>query len=437
MNDGGRTPRVAIAALACAVLGTPAVASANGRFPQATQLSVDPSNPSRLVVRTTFGLLRSEDGGATWRWLCEEVVGYGGTFDPAIALTGAGTLVVGLPDGVSRSGDLGCSWSKSPALEKNWVVDVASDRLDAHHVVAIDAPIELAAPGFQAFVAHSRDDGATWTLAAARLPEDMVPTTVDLAPSRPERLYASGVGAFRAFASVVRSDDGGATWTESTFDMHGARAPYLAGVDPLDPERVWLRLDGDDRDVLLLSKNGGQRFDEVTAATELLGFAASPDGTRIAVGGPSDGLSIASTSDLVFTKPSAVHVRCLAWTKDGLWACGDDALDGFALGFSTDGGKTFAPRLRLRDLQPLGCVNDACAKAWVSVSAQLASKPDAGVDGSSTDGASEQASATGGGCQATRRRVGAPWLLIAWPMLRWRRARRRSAPCPQAASSSL
>jgi len=209
---------------------SPLSARANGRFPQANQLVGDPSDPARLVARTTFGLLLTSDGGATWRWVCEDVVGFTGTFDPAITLSGSGALLAGLPDGLSHSSTFGCTWAKSTALGKEWIVDLAGDRIDTHHVVAVNAPVDLGVPGFQAFVAHSRDDGLTWSLAAGRLPEDVVPTTVDVSPSRPQRLYASGVGAFRAFASVLRSDDAGATWAESTFDMGGATAPYLAGV---------------------------------------------------------------------------------------------------------------------------------------------------------------------------------------------------------------
>lgn len=418
--------RTALALSVVALLSSPVVARANGRFPQATQLAVDPARPAVMVVRTTFGLLFSSDAGATWGWVCEEQVGYGGAFDPAIALTASGVVVAGLADGLSR-GAPGeeCAFERSPLLDRQWIVDVATDRLDPTHVVAINAPIDVGLPGFQAFLAHSHDDGRTWSFAPGKLPEDLAPTTVDVAPSRPSRLYASGVGAFKAFGTVVRSDDSGATWSESSFDMRGAHAPYIAGVDVLDPERVWLRLDGDERDELLLSINGGLRFDAVLNAPELPGFALSPDGSKVAVGGPAAGVSIASTKDLVFTRSSTVHPRCLAWTTDGLWACGDDALDGFTLGLSTDGGRSFAPKLRLRDLVPLACVRESCAKAWAAVSAQIAPPvaSDAGLDAAPGD---VPASATGGGCQQSSGASPFPWALLGMvPWLRGTRSRRR------------
>lgn len=396
--------RLTLALAAVLFAGT---AQANGRFPAATQLVVDPADAAHVVVRTTFGLLQSTDAGATWRFVCEEHVGWSGTFDPAIAFTRSGALLAGLTDGLSRSADRACGFSRAPAFAGQQIVDLAGD------VVAVTYP----APGTQALFARSVDEGVTWSFGTT-LPEDFVPATVDVAPTRPQRVYASGVGAFKAFASVVRSDDGGATWAESTFDMGGASAPYLAAVES-DPERVWLRLDGDERDRLFFSNNGAVRFDPVIDKAEILGFALSPDG-RVAMGGPTDGLWIAG-ADHVFAKVSDVRVRCLAWTSAGLWACGDDAKDGFTIGLSTDGGRTFQKKLRLAELSPLPCVAEPCAKAWATISAQL--QPDAGP--SSDAGTSEPELHATGGCQTSRPALLPLFTLIAWPMLRWRRARRR------------
>ena len=63
-------------ALAASLVGLPALA--NGRFPAAGQIAVDPSDPSHLVVRTTYGLTVTNDHGAHWSWVCEAAVGYSG-----------------------------------------------------------------------------------------------------------------------------------------------------------------------------------------------------------------------------------------------------------------------------------------------------------------------------------------------------------------------
>ncbi|MFO0674015.1 MAG: hypothetical protein U0235_31080 [Polyangiaceae bacterium] len=54
-------------------------ARANGRFPAANQLEATPGNDGSLVLRTTFGILFSNDGAKTWDWVGERGVGYGGT----------------------------------------------------------------------------------------------------------------------------------------------------------------------------------------------------------------------------------------------------------------------------------------------------------------------------------------------------------------------
>ena len=71
---------VALAASLALASGT---ASANGRYPNADMLIVDPGEPSHLVLRATFGTLVSRDGGQRWSWICEESIGYTG--DPALA----------------------------------------------------------------------------------------------------------------------------------------------------------------------------------------------------------------------------------------------------------------------------------------------------------------------------------------------------------------
>jgi len=68
-------------------------ALANGRYPTAGQLVPDPVNPRHMVARTTFGMLDTFDGGATWTWICEAAVGYFSTEDPSIGVCSNGSTV--------------------------------------------------------------------------------------------------------------------------------------------------------------------------------------------------------------------------------------------------------------------------------------------------------------------------------------------------------
>jgi hypothetical protein len=362
---------VGAAATAAVLLLPSRAAQANGRFPQANQLV---SSGSLMILRTTYGILQSTDS-AGFHWVCEAAVGYSPAlaFDPAIALTGDGVLV-GLPDGLSRSTD-GCTWSRpAPIFAGTYVVDIALDVSNPQHAVAVTQV--LPGTGAQGLFGASPDGGASWTQVSL-LPQDFLAETVDLAPSNPSRVYASGVGTFARFGVIVRSDDGGATWSSSSFDMRGAVAPFIAAVDPANADRVFLRLAEDPADRLSVSTNAGVTWaDAFTGQGKLLGFALSPDGSQVAVGGPSDGVWVAATADLAFTKVSSIGARCLRWVTQGLYACADQTVDGFALGVSTDGGHTFQGLYHPKELTPLACpagtnAGDQCPAAWPAVEAVL------------------------------------------------------------------
>ena len=101
-------------------------ARANGRFPVASQLVVDPGDARHLFARTTYGMIQTTDGGATWQWVCEKAVGYAGTIDPAVGIMGDGTTLAAVFDGLAISHDRACSWAfASGVLAKQFVIDVA------------------------------------------------------------------------------------------------------------------------------------------------------------------------------------------------------------------------------------------------------------------------------------------------------------------------
>src|SRR6202000_509576 len=71
-----------------------------------------------IYLRTTFGLLRSDDGGKSFSWMCEDSMGFSGSWDPPLDVvpTKTGTrLYVGLQDGVSWSDD-DCSFERSKTV---------------------------------------------------------------------------------------------------------------------------------------------------------------------------------------------------------------------------------------------------------------------------------------------------------------------------------
>lgn len=396
------------AAAVAAALTFSGTAAANGRYPSAGLIALDPSDPQHVVVRATYGLLSTADGGATWTWLCEQAVGFSDNEDPMIAMTKNGTMLAGVFKGLSVSTDRGCGWSfVGGDLTDRYVVDLSTEKGAPERAVAL-ASNGIGGGKFKTQVFETADDGATWTQMGVDLPEDFLGLSIDVAPSDPQRIYLTGRYGAPDYAGVVeRSFDRGKTWER--LDITGAddkHPPYLSAIDPSNPDVLYVRLDAAEADSVVMSKDGGatwtQAFQEVGS---LLGFALSPDGKQVAVGGDQDGLWIAPSDTMAFTKVADLRVKCLLWTPDALYSCADEFKDGFQVGLSKDGGKTFTAFEHLQQVCPLECpdgsdVANECPKQWGAVSLTIDAKdcdekPDAGP---TTGAGGGGASGTDSGC---------------------------------------
>ena len=428
------------AALVALAFFAPGLSNANGRFPLADQLVVDPKDPSHIVLRTTYGILDSSSAGDSWGWICETVIGYGGTQDPAIGVLADGSILAGVFEGLSVTHDRGCSWAfvGSP-LQGEYVIDVSVHRDEPSRAVGITST--GMGMGFHVILAETDDNGATWTQAGTAITSDMIALTVDVAPTNPDRVYVSGVAGKTYAPAIERSDDRGKTWTRSFFDAaHAAQVPYLAAIDPTNPDRVYVRLSGTTSDHLVVSNDGAKTFTEVfTTASDLLGFALSPDGSRVVIGSPTDGIFSASASDLAFQKTSSVQSRCLTWTSAGVYTCANEFVDGFTVGLSTDEGKTFTGIYKLAEICPVTCAADAattgvCAAAWppLAVTLGVDQSACASPNVSSSSGSPSPGYRGVGGCTAcevatSSRQTAGPWLAACAVLVAlWRRRTRRS-----------
>src|SRR6476619_1547692 len=98
---------------------------ANGRPPASVTLHFAPNNPSDVYLQATFGLLESHDAGATFRWVCEEAIGYTGNYDPDYTITKTGALCAPTFDGLKVRRD-GCVFDATP-LGTTFVSSVTTD----------------------------------------------------------------------------------------------------------------------------------------------------------------------------------------------------------------------------------------------------------------------------------------------------------------------
>jgi hypothetical protein len=414
---------LSFAALAL-VCGSSATAHANGRFPASNAITFDPSAPSRVYLRTTFGLLVSTDDRHAWDWVCERSLGFSGPQDPTIGVFKDGSLAISLFEGLSVSHDRACGFSfVQGALDKKIFVDVSVRKTDGMTGVAISSGYanrndDAGGPLFSSEVWVTRDGGKTWERRGAALDPTLLLETVDVSPVAPERIFISAIrgSAPDAHGVLLRSDDGGVTFTEREIPLvkKTERAPFIAGLDPKDADTLWVRVLGtvDQGARLLFTRDAGKTWKSaLTTAGPMKGFALSDDGSTVFAGGPKDGVWSAARKDVEsgrpFVRATLLPVSCLAYRKGELWACSTEA-SGFIAGVSRDSGRTWETRAHLYELRgPLACpagsgTAELCRADWPAQrafigierpAASASASADASADASVGD-ASANASAT-------------------------------------------
>jgi MYXO-CTERM domain-containing protein len=416
--------------------------AANGRFPAAGQIAVNPTDANHIVVRTTYGLLTTRDAGQNWDWICEQAVKWTGQYDPAIAVTEDGSVLAGIYDHLGVSHGLTCAWTSAAGLDQKNVVDVSTERAAPSSSVALISN-ELGGGMFLTQLWASPDNAMSWSQAGIDLPSDFRGLTVDVAPSNPMCIYASGLHSNGTVGAIQRSLDRGATW--ELFDIPGSDAnhhPFIGAIDPVNEQVLYVRLSGVPGR-LLVSSDGGVMWQEVFAgAGSLKGFALSPDGATILAGGEADGVWRAPSSTLQFENASPVGVQCLTWAAAGVYACAGEFKDGFTVGLSTDQGSSFVPISHLSCVRgPLACdpateVGQHCPAAWsltAEVIDQASCLGDAGAGGGTPDAGVNPNPNTAGdpkgcGCRAAGS-GGSAWEIgfLAVSAIALRRMRRRNS----------
>ncbi len=241
---------------------------------------------------------------------------------------------------------------------------------------------------YSVYLAKTTDDGATWN-DVVRLPQGILAETVEIAPSNPDRVYVSARVTPSQESALLRSDDGGLTWSQSLIDVPVAASAFIGAVDPKNPDTVYVRVKVPTNTIgrLHMTSDAGATWTQIWKGQgDVAGFALSPDGATVAVGGPDSGVNVASTSDFLFSQPNPLGPSCLTWVGGKLFACGKEAIDLFSIGYSPDKGVSFVPLLNLPDITPrvCGAMTSAavCASAWGMIASTIgidAGAPDASM----------------------------------------------------------
>jgi len=169
----------------------------------------------------------SEDAGATWRYVCEPYLTGTGVSVLVYQAASNGEVVAAHQDALSRSSDLGCSWTRATgSISGLIVVDAFINPSNPSSVLAIASP---GASG--GMLLASSDGGVSFGPALLRsgtppVNADERLVSVEIAASAPAVVYATtfafpSASSPGGSAALLRSGDGGATWAR--FDLGLAR----------------------------------------------------------------------------------------------------------------------------------------------------------------------------------------------------------------------
>ncbi len=389
--------RFALAGLFIAALAQ--VASANGRASATSTIHFQEGNEQNIVAGMTFGVLLSHDGGATWHWMCEDAVGYGGMWDPDYAYLQGGTLFATTFDGVRSMTD-GCSFTST--AYGSLFVSTDEGKGSAFLFAASDP--------HDSKIYRSADQGMTFmsTTPTGATDGDWY-ISLKFAPSDASKLYASAyriVGSTKVLL-LYKSIDGGATFTAMgqtglPTTTSSSSVIEIVGVDPANPSIVYARMsfaNGMAGDTIYKTTNAGQSWTAIrTKAETPISFLVRSNGDLV-IGTRTLGAEVSQnggTSWTPLTNPP--QINCLTENAaHEVWACtqnydtmnGSGAVipgDGYGIMKTTDLA-SWTGVLKFQDIAgPVDCAagtiqHDTCVSMrWCGLRTQLGITATGGVD---------------------------------------------------------
>lgn len=336
-------------------------ALADGAFPTAQRVLAREGDPAHLYLGASFGLVFSEDAGATWRYVCEPFIS--GPQNVTLYSLQADLALLALsPAGLVRSGDGGCGWTRTAQPPGGAWIDVFSDPVDGTRALAVSRSAAESA------IWLSRDGGRSFGVQLFGTAELL--DSVESAATDPSTIYAANVADFTGPGpALFRSSDGGAHWTRLDVPVPPPAALRILAVSPVDKGTLWLRATHltTEEDELFVSTDSGETFTSLLRQPQgFLGFARAADGTLfLADGGP--GVLARAPGASSFARLPGPHLQCLASSGARLLGCADGVQEPYDLAASDDLGRTWKPLLVFAEIEgPASCpaVASACGADW-------------------------------------------------------------------------
>lgn len=384
-----------VAAAAAALAAGVGPAAANGRFPSSVSVAFRPGDQDDIYLGVTFGLLLSHDDGANFYWVCEQNIGYEGTFDPKYRIGDNGDIYATTFEGLRVSRDGGCSFTTATAgQDPNGAGYLAGIWIDAIDVGPDGAVwVATAEAGRPNDIYRSTDRAQTF--APLGLSSSQVWwKSIGVAPTDGNRAYVTGYqvtqtgpdgGAIPPTVHLYRTDNAGGDWTQqpiSAFQLGSSPLLLVEEVDPTNADVLFVRsvrAVPPAGDKLYRSDDGGGTFTDVLTTTDTIRSVVMRADGRVLVATQMGGMHTSSDRGLSFTPlAGAPEAACLGDRGDALFACGANwEPDFFALGRSTDAA-SWTKVVRYVEMKgPLACSagtmqRDLCeAKLWPAIREQF------------------------------------------------------------------
>jgi hypothetical protein len=310
------------------VVGLAATANANGRDPYTSTINFQRGNEQHIVAGMTFGAVVSKDGGATWEWMCERAIGYGGNYDPDYIYTSTGAVFATTFDGLKVSRD-GCSFVSTPP-GMTFVSEAEGGPDGALYYAAADAA--------DSKIYRSVDDGNNWPVSAnPGQPGDWW-SSLAVAPSNAQRIYVTGYrldGVNPKVNLLFTSTDRGVSYTPMTMTgittVSANSVLEVVGISPTTDTTLYLKVsfeNGQSGDSIYRSTNAGQSWTKILSKDSIFGLAFLAKDATTCVAGTREAGAFVSTNCATATTPTwtelttAPHIGCLHKDSAGtVWAC--------------------------------------------------------------------------------------------------------------------
>lgn len=339
------------------------LAHANGRAALTNGITFRPGDNDTIYLATTFGLLISRDNGCTFRWVCEQNIGYGGMWDPRYAVAADGTIFATTYEGLRVSRDGGCSFSTAPTTQGRWIdaIDIGADGR---------VWIGTATTGNSNDIYVSSDNGVTFQ-PTGKQSAQIWWKSIKVAPSNPARVYVTGYQIADAPAAYLFRTDG-TDWTPSPLAnvMYAATPVVLVkAVDPANPDIVYMVSVGANPpsgDRLYRSTDGGMTWTEVLQTSAMIKDVVVKGGRVLIAtwvqtptslkGGPA--YESTNHGETFGPLANAPELACIALRPDGtIYGCGANWQPDYkAVARSYDDGATWEKVWRFVEIAgPLQC----------------------------------------------------------------------------------